>query len=62
MIDLNYSDLDEVPERMAQTCIRLPEDQLAGLREIANSEERNVSSVMRHAIRLYLEAYAEQSK
>lgn len=45
---------------MKQTAIRLPEYQFVGLREVAQREGRNVSAVIRLAVRLYLEVYAEE--
>lgn len=46
---------------MAQIALRLPESMLDGIKMVAEKEERTYSSVLRHAIRLYLEAYENAS-
>lgn len=60
MVEVNFSLVDGA-EPMKQTAIRLPEYQFVGLRQVAQRENRNVSAVIRQAIRIYLEAYQEQA-
>jgi predicted transcriptional regulator len=55
-------DPNDGAEQMLQTSIRLPEYQMVGLKKIAIAEDRNTSSVIRHAIRLFLEAHEEQNR
>lgn len=45
---------------MRQTAIRMPEHQFMGLHRIAKQEGRKMSSVLRHAVQLYIEAYQDQ--
>ena len=61
MEKMTYSPDDE-SGAMRQTAIRMPESYFDGIEEIAKNEERKPASVIRHAVRLYLEAYQEAHK